>query len=315
MRFSRRSLVLGAGVSVVAAPAILGRAGHAVEGQSVKIGSVLAGTTMAAELMPKYLKEVGVSAEVLQFPNLTQRMQALAADSIQVGYGGINAAISIAGRGVAIAVLCNACEGGWNLIGNPAIKRFEDLKGKKVGVQPGNICHMAIAWKLKTLNMTKDVELIFLNNNDMPTPLQQGQIDAMFAIEPYPTLAKVNGWGADIWSGYDTPFGKTNLGFMASAGFIKKNPALTRELVKAHVKATRELQGNPAIAADVTAKVLNLPRNVIDLSLTNTFFSYDSGERFIKGIMALGDIMIEAKTAEKLPAWNSFVDTSFVPNT
>jgi NitT/TauT family transport system substrate-binding protein len=174
---------------------------------------------------------------------------------------------------------------------------------------------MAIAWKLKTLNMTKDVELIFLNNNDMPTPLQQGQIDAMFAIEPYPTLAKVNGWGADIWSGYDTPFGKTNLGFMASAGFITKNPALTRELVKAHVKATRELQGSPAIAAEVTARVLNLPRNVIDLSLANTFFSYDSGERFTKGIMALGDIMIEAKTAEKLPAWNSFVDTSFVPNT
>jgi len=315
MRFSRRNILFGGGSLVVAAPAVLRRAAHAVEGQSVKIGSVLAGTTMAAELMPKYLKEVGVSAEVLQFPNLTQRMQALAADSIQVGYGGINAAISMAGRGVPIAVLCNACEGGWNLIGKPSIKSFEELKGKKVGVQAGNICHMAILWKLKTLNMTKDVELIFLNNNDMPIPLQQGQIDAMFAIEPYPSLAKANGWGADIWSGYDTPFGRTNLGFMASAAFIEKNPALTRELVKAHVKATKELQGNTAIAAEVTAKVLNLPRNVIDLSLTNTFFSSESGEQFTKGIMALGDIMIEAKTAEKLPAWSTFVNTSFVPKT
>ena len=311
MRFSRRNILVG-GSLVIAAPAVL-RGGALAQGQSVKIGSVLAGTTMAAELMPKYLKEVGITAEVLQFPNLTQRMQALAADSIQVGYGGINAAISMAGRGVPLAVLCNACEGGWNLVGKPSIKRFEDLKGKKVAVQAGNICHMAILWKLKTLNMTRDVELVFLNNNDMPIPLQQGQIDAMFGIEPYPSLAKANGWGADIWSGYDTPFGRTNLGFMASASFIEKNPALTRELVNAHVKATKELQGNPAIAAEVTTKILNLPRNVIDLSLTNTFFSSESGESFTKGIMALGDIMIEAKTAEKLPAWSSFVNTSFVP--
>jgi NitT/TauT family transport system substrate-binding protein len=313
MHLSRRNLVL-AGASALAAPAILSRPGHAVEQRQVKIGSILAGTTMAAELMPKYSKEVGVEAEVLQFPNITQRMQALAADSIQIGYGGINAAISIAGRGVPLTVLCNACDGGWLMVGKPEIKSLADLKGKKVGVQPGNICHIALGWKLKALNLAKDVELVFLNNNDMPIPLQQGQIDAMFAIEPYPSLAKVNKWGADIWDGYDTPLGRTNLVFVASTKFVEKNPVLTRELVKAHIKATKELQASPAIAAEVTARVLNLPRDVIDLSLKNTFFSYDSGETFTKTIMALGDMMVESKTAAQLPDWKSFINTSFVSN-
>ena len=310
MQISRRRALVSGAAFGLAAPVVLHGAARA-QGQSVKIGSVLAGTTMAAELMPKYLKQAGIDAEVLQFPNLTQRMQALAAENIQVGYGGINAAISIAGRGVPIAILSNACAGGWNLIGDPAIKSVEQLKGKKVAVQAGNICHIALAWKLASLKMTKDVELVFMNNNDMPVPLQQRQIDAMFAIEPYPSFAKINGWGVDIWNGYDTPIGQTNLGFMASAKFIEKTPALTRELVKAHVKATEELRASPAIAAEVMTKTLNLPRNVIDASLTNTFFSHDSGDAFAKNIMALGDMMLEAKMTEKLPDWKTFINTSF----
>ena len=308
---SRRNLMFGGAAFAAAAPFILPTTSLA-QRPTVKIGSVLAGTTMAAELLPRYLREAGIDAEVLQFPNLTQRMQALAADSIQVGYGGINAAISIAGRGVPITILSNACAGGWNLVGDPAIKSFEGLKGKKIAVQPGNICHIAIMWKLARLHMSKDVELIFMNNNDMPIPMQQRQIDAMFAVEPYPSLAKANGWAADIWNGYDTPLSQANLGFMASSKFIEENPALTLELVRAHVKATRELQENPTIAADVTAKTLNLPRNVVDLSLKNTFFSYESGEPFVKSIMELGSMMLESKTTEKLPDWKTFINTSFV---
>ena len=309
MKATRRTLLRGGAAFAVASP-FVSRLANA-QAKSIKIGSVLTGTTMSAELMPRYLKEVGIEAEVLQFPNLTQRMQALAAESIHVGFGGINAAISIAGRGVPITILSNACDGGWTLVGVPEIKSFEQLKGKKVAVQPGNICHIAIAWKLASMNMTKDVELIFMNNNDMPIPLQQRQIDAIFSIEPYPSFAKINGWGVDIWGGYDTPMGKTNLGFMASTKFVEKDPALTLELVKAHVKATKELEANASIAGDVMAKTLNLPRPVIDASLKNTFFSHDSGDGFVKGIMALGDMMMQSKTAEKLPDWKTFINTSF----
>ena len=64
--------------------------------------------------MPKYLKEqAGVDAEVVVFPNITQRMQAIASGDVQIGYGGINAAISLAGRGEPLLLLSNATDGGW----------------------------------------------------------------------------------------------------------------------------------------------------------------------------------------------------------
>jgi NitT/TauT family transport system substrate-binding protein len=311
MKISRREALV-AGVSLVAAPALLSRRGYAVEQRSIKIGSVLVGTTMAGELMVKYLKEVGVDAEVLQFPNITQRMQAVAADTVQVGYAGINAAILLASKGVPLQLLANACDGGWNMIGKPEFKTLESLRGKRIAVQPGNICHIALAWKLKSLGMTKDVELVFLNNNDMPIPLQQGQIDAMFSIEPYPSLAKENGWGVDIWNGYDTPMKATNLGFVASRAFVEKNPVLARELVKAHVRATKDLIADASFASETVARVLNMPRPVIDASLKNTFYSIESGEGYNKTIVAMAEMMKEAAMLDSMPDWKTFINTRFV---
>jgi hypothetical protein len=63
MKISRRKALV-AGASFIAAPALLTRRGYAVEQRSIKIGSVLTGTTMAGELMVKYLKEVAVDVEV-----------------------------------------------------------------------------------------------------------------------------------------------------------------------------------------------------------------------------------------------------------
>jgi ABC-type nitrate/sulfonate/bicarbonate transport system substrate-binding protein len=311
MKISRRKALV-AGASFIAAPALLTRRGYAVEQRSIKIGSVLTGTTMAGEIMIKYLKEVGVEAEVLQFPNITQRMQAVAADTVQVGYAGINAAILLASKGVPLQLLANACDGGWSLVGKPEFKTLQSLRGKKIAVQPGNICHIALAWKLKSLGMTKDVELVFLNNNDMPTPLAQGQIDAMFSIEPYPSFAKENGWGVDIWDGYDTPMKRRNLGFVASRTFVEKNPVLTREMVKAHIRATKDLMASSSVAAETISRVLNLPRSITDASLKNTFFSIETGEEYNKEIVAMGDMMKDAAMLDSTPDWKTFINTSFL---
>src|SRR4051794_10584503 len=128
---SRRRFIMGAAVAL-GAPAIISRRGYAVEMTNVKIGSILGGTTAAGELMPKYLKEVGVTAEVINFPNITQRMQAVAAGEVQIGYGGINAAIALAAKGFKLTLLANACDGGSYCVGKPAFKTLNDLKGKKL---------------------------------------------------------------------------------------------------------------------------------------------------------------------------------------
>ena len=148
--------------------------------------------------------------------------QAIASGDVQIGYGGINASIALAGRGEPLIAAVNATDGGWRLLGGPKVKTFADLKGKKCAVQPASISHLCLQWKLQKENMANSVELLFMNNNDMPIAMQRGDVDALMIFEPYCAFTIVNGWGTPIWEPYDTPMGKTNLGVIASPSFIEK---------------------------------------------------------------------------------------------
>ena len=305
--FLTRSIAAGA-----VAPALVRSLGEAQEPTSVKIASILTATLNAAFLMPKYLKEMGVTAEILLFPNITQRMQAIVSNDVQIGYGGLNATIAVAAKGFPLSVLANACDGGWMLAAKPEIRSLAELKGKKVASQPGNIAHLSILWKLQQLKLDRDVELLFMNNNDMPIAISKGDVQAMMSFEPYPTLARLNGWAKNLWEPYDTPMGRTNAGLIASIDFIKKFPNLTAKMVEAHVKATKELLAIPGIAVETTVKQFNLSPEVARESLKNIFFTVDSGTAFQDGLKAMGRMMVDAKMTDKLPDWNTLINTSFL---
>lgn len=299
--------------ATLAAPAIVPRASLGQGVSKVKIGSAFTTTTNAAFLMPKYLKEAGVDAEIVTFPNLVQRMQAVASGDVDVGNGGLSATMQVATKGFPMNVLANGCDGGWMVVANKSIASFADLKGKKIAVQNSSIGLVSLKYKLKQEGLTDAVELVFMENQDQPIPLMRGDVAAMCCFEPYATLAEMNGWGKKLWVPYDTPMGKTNLGFVASARFVAKNPDLTRKIVAAHVAATQELIDNPGIAVQTTIDQFKMSKEIAEASTKNLFFSTDSGAAFQSSLKALAGMMIENKMLDKEPDWPAFINTSFLP--
>jgi ABC-type nitrate/sulfonate/bicarbonate transport system substrate-binding protein len=192
------------------------------------------------------------------------------------------------------------------------VKTIQDLKGKKIAVQPASISHLCLNWKLKQENLTNSVEVLVMNNNDMPVAMQRGDLDALMIFEPYAAFTILQGWASPVWAPYDTPMGKTNLGVIASPDFIAKNPELTKAIVAAHKAATADLQRDNTAAAEAIVKSLNMPLDVAKESLKNTWFTTESGAGFRKGVEALGTMMVEAKMADKIPNWDKFIDTSFL---
>ena len=106
--------------------------------------------------------------------------------------------------------------------------------------------------------------------------------------------------------------GKTNLGFVASQAFVKKDPALTRNLVQAHVKATNEMASDPAIAIKTTIDQFKMTPEVAAASTKNLFYSAASRAPFQEGLKALAGMMIDAKLLDRAPDWGRFIDTSFL---
>ena len=298
-------------LAALAAPAIVP---HAVLGQAlrrVKLGSAFTTTTNAMFLMPGLLRPEGIEAEVITFPSLVQRMQAVASGAVDVGNGGLSATMQVSTKGFPMSVLANGCDGGWMLLAKPGITTFAQLQGKKIGVQNGSIALVSLNWKLRAEGLAGKVELLFLDNQDEPVPLARGDVDAICCFEPYATFAELNGFGHRLWVPYDTPMGKTNLGFVASAAFIAKEPDLTRTLVRAHVKATERMRADPAIAVETTVKQFNMTREIAEASTKNLFFSADSGEAFQAGLKALAGMMAEDKMLDTQPNWNEFINTRF----
>ena len=305
----RRALLASA---ALAAPALVPHSSLGQALRKVKLGSAFTTTTNAMFLMPGLLRPEGIDAEVITFPSLVQRMQAVASGSVDVGNGGLSATMQVATKGFPMSVLANGCDGGWMMLARPDITSFQQLRGKKIGVQNGSIALVSLNWKLRHEGIADQVELLFLDNQDQPVPLARGSVDAICCFEPYATFAEMNGFGQRLWVPYDTPMGKTNLGFVASAGLVAREPDLVRTLVRAHVQATERMRADPAIAIETTVKQFNIDRAVAEASTKNLFFSADSGEAFQTGLRSLADMMLADKMLDGVPNWGEFINTSFL---
>jgi len=306
-----RRHILATAAASFAAPAIVSRTSLGQNRRKVKMGSAFTTTTNAAFLMPGILKAEGIDLELVMFPSPVQRMQAVASGDVDISNGGLSATMQVATKGSPMQVLANGCDGGWMVLAEPSITGFKDLVGKKIAVQNGSIGLVSLNWKLKQEGVYGKVGMAFMDNQDQPSALMRGDAAAICCFEPYAALAELNGWGKRLWLPYDSPMGKTNLGLVASATFTKREPDLTKKMVVAHVKATREMASNPAIAIETTIKQFKMTKEVAELSAKNLFFSADSGASFVSGLKALAKMMMDEKMLEKEPDWSQFLNLGY----
>lgn len=93
------------------------------------------------------------------------------------------------------------------IVGGPGIESIEDLKGKKVGVEIGFVCHLLLLKGLETAGMTEaDVELVNMSTNDAAQTLASGDVAAVGAWQPNSgqALAEVAG-SSEIFTSADAP--------------------------------------------------------------------------------------------------------------
>ncbi|MEJ0067558.1 MAG: ABC transporter substrate-binding protein [Pseudomonadota bacterium] len=118
-----------------------------------------------------------------------------------------------------------------------------DLKGKKVGIQPGSTQELVMIERLKQLGMTiRDVQTVRIGLGEMHAALARGDIDAYFGTEPGATLSIMENVGRLVEYPYGTPTGDMLTAVMANAKFVKENPTVTQDFVLTHARATEFLK-------------------------------------------------------------------------
>jgi ABC-type nitrate/sulfonate/bicarbonate transport system substrate-binding protein len=122
----------------------------------------------------------------------------------------------------------------------PAVKRIEDLKGKKIGVTRfGSITDSFARYALKTKGLIADKDVGVVQTNDLPNTiasLKIGAIDAGVVVAPFTLEARKMGFPelVDMTKiGGPFPFN----GVVVTREFLKKDIETVRRFMKGYVEA------------------------------------------------------------------------------
>lgn len=219
-------------------------------------------------------------------------IEAMFAGEVDMGYIGPGPAINgyVKSDGD-IQVLSGATGAGAILVSRKglAVSTVRDLSGRKVAVpQFGNTQDLALRYLLKQNGLKETskggtVEIKQVENPDVKTLMEKGEIDAAIVPEPWGSRL-VSEIQASIILDYNQLMrdGKYATGVViARKSFMKEHPDLVESFIKAHVDITEFILKNPDEAKKMTNKQIEeltrkpLTDEVLNASFKRLTFSVD----------------------------------------
>ena len=130
-----------------------------------------------------------------------------------------------------------------------AIKRVEDLKGKKIGIFPGstNVVNLSIALNNFHMNAKTDVEIVQLPPQNHIGALASGQVDALYTLEPLVTVAISQGVGEVLLQGLNAKYMVNPFPggvYLVSTKFYENNRPIARKAMEAVYQAVDFIRSN-----------------------------------------------------------------------
>jgi NitT/TauT family transport system substrate-binding protein len=312
MNFNRRTLLkgltAGTALAMVGTPPV-----RAQQAKTIRV-AVLKVVGNAHPLHYERLAPPGYKFDLVFVPTPAAAKDAVATGSADFALGGIVAAILGNANGEPVVLVANLTGASMAVVakaGSP-IKKFTDLKGKKVGLQPGSTQDLVVAERLKQESMKPaDLQIIRLGLGEMHAALSRGDLDAYVGTEPGSSLSVIEGVGQLVEHPYGTEIGDIVTGMMANADLVKKDPILVRDFVLTHARATEYLKANLDVWEQDGAKTFGLKPEIFKVAIKNITTEWKMDAAFVRRVAACSRLMLENKMIRRLPEAD-FVQTKFV---
>lgn len=214
-----------------------------------------------------YFAARGLSVQVRHFDGGPQAIAAAAAGEIDLGSVGTPVLIG-AVRGVPIRIVASpaATRNPFVLVGAPAIRRIEDLRGKRVGVSSvGGGNRQALAWVVASRGLgLRDLQLVGIGGGSAVgyAALQAGRVDAIMTSEPWATRIEVGGAGRILATAADH-FGRYQHQFLfGTRGFLDRQPEVVRAFLAAYREAVVWAKTHPDAFTALAVRELQLEEPV-----------------------------------------------------
>lgn len=212
----------------------------------------------ASGMMPAWIardeglnKKYGLDVKLILFRGSAAATQALIGGSVDMVFGTMSAAITVAGRGAKVAVVASSRLINYMLVTHPDIKTAAQLRGKSVGISNfSGGDDFALMRLLPKLGLTprKDVKFVVLGT---PNPYKKAEAvlngqtsGTLVTLEVLETLKlrgkKMNMLGAIIPHGIKNSSGD----IFVTRSYLKKNPENVKNFLRAFIEAIRMMKND-----------------------------------------------------------------------
>jgi aliphatic sulfonates family ABC transporter substrate-binding protein len=181
--------------------------------------------------------------------------------SIDVGFLGLQPAVTAVAQGIAIKIVAveNEAGGAEGLVArqDSGIGRLADLRGKKVATRRGSSGHTALLTGLRRAGLREsDIQLIDLDVTALLPAFRKGDIDAAWYWEPWMGLLKREG-GRVVVTDRDIGL-PVGIVWVAHARWLQHNREAMQRLLRVLDKAALRIRDEPQVVARLVAKRLEL---------------------------------------------------------
>ncbi len=318
----RIAIVIAAMLSLLSANLTLAVPARAqTEPATVKVAVLNLGLFLPLYYVPKIARKYGLKIETVEFRRGLEAAAALKAGEVDIGVGGIEAAVAGAATGSPSVLVSGVASGGIAWVGRSDMKwnSIQDLKGKKFGTIRG-VHELAMLLMFEKNGLTSstepgkaDIQLVFFNGAPaLNTALKTREADAITNAEPFASRGVVEGYGAPFLRPYDTPLGKISRAVFAHRNFVEKRPEVAQRYIDALVEATKTLRDNPKLAHDFAvgeALKGSISEEDWQLSVKNQTFDVDIT---LDEVQHYVDAMLKYKMIPKAMKAADFTDLSFL---
>jgi NitT/TauT family transport system substrate-binding protein len=150
---------------------------------------------------------------------------------------------------------------------NSPMKSLADLKGKKVGTNPGSTAKLWLQFCLKQVTDPTTVQIVPLQHQLQLQALSAGEIDALYTGDPLVTIALVKGIARVLIKGPENQYMfdpmATGIGVLSSR-FTKAKPEAARRFIAAMNEVTDYMRANEKEARTIIAKRAKLDAEVAE---------------------------------------------------
>lgn len=237
--------------------------------ETIRIGSIIGTISTIAKEQGFFEQEFGKDGIKVEYQSFTSGppiSEAFVANKLDFATYGDQPAIAAAAGGVNLKAV-GTFSGGYNQLGLVAqidsdIKTLQDLKGKKVGITVGTVVQQMLYLYLESAGLKpEDVSIVNLQPNDLITALAAKNIDAAVTVEPFTTVILAKKAGKLIADSKGLKYMAAPI--VTTGDFAQKYPELVQRLLKAYDNAKKWEAQNKDKAAEILAKELNIPKEVV----------------------------------------------------